>query len=183
MFLTYTSLNSLRALLTLHTVLITSGKRPIHTIINFTRCWNRAGHHLTVPHFPMKDEGIHWAASPTASCGLTAPRPITYVRLHHATWPGLDLAAAELFLFRPCPIPIPLCVYSLSLNVPKSHHMEVSSGQRRCWVQRCFFTMEKMVKWKRWKSCVQLTARCDNLIMMLAVQFYTSWHSTDIWSN
>ncbi len=110
LFLTYTRLYSLGALLTLHTVLIISGKRPIRTIINFIGCWNWAGHRLTVPHFQWK-MGSHKTGDPEeftySTVRLLIPRLIAYVCLHYTRWPGVNLVAGVLFPFRLCPIPIP----------------------------------------------------------------------------
>lgn len=118
---------SLGPLLTLHTVLIISGKRPIHTIINSVWCWNWAGHCLSVPHFWWK-MGIRKAGDPgeftSSTVRLLIPRPIAYVRLHYATWPGVNLVAAVLFPFCLCPIPIPQSAYSLSLNLQKESHIQ-----------------------------------------------------------
>lgn len=127
LFLTYTRVYSLGALLTLHTVLIISGRRPIHTIINFILCWNWAGHCLTVPHFWWK-MGIHIAGhqgeSTYSTIQLLIPQPIAYVRLHETRWPGVNLVAAVLFPFCLRPIPIRQCVFSLSLNLQKKSHIQ-----------------------------------------------------------
>lgn len=130
LLLTYTRVYSLGALLTLHTVLIISGKRPIYMIINFIWCWNWAGHHLTLPHFRWKI-GIQKTGDPGeftfSTVWLLIRRLIVYVCLHYTRWPRVNIAAAALFPFRLCPIPTALCVRvracvhvsSLSLNLQK----------------------------------------------------------------
>lgn len=128
LFLTYTRLFSLGALLTLHTVLIISGKRPIHTIINFSGWRNWAGHRLTVPHFWWK-MGIHKAGKPgeftSSTVWLFIPRLIACVCLHYTRWPGVNLVAALLlFSFRLCPIATLQCVYSLSHHPQKITYVQ-----------------------------------------------------------